>query len=122
MGVAVGDVNNDGRPDVFLSGYGESRLFLNNGNGTFTDVTAAAGVGSPLWGTSAAFLDFDRDGWLDLVVTHYVDFEPGHACSGPKGFLDYCHPREFRGTVTTLYRNLGAAGGPGVRFADVTLA
>ncbi len=118
MGVAVGDVNNDGRPDVFLTGYGEARLFLNRGDGTFADVTAAAGLSSPLWGTAAAFLDFDRDGWLDLVVTHYVDYEPGTKCNGMRGHPDYCHPKIFAGTVTTLYRNIGSPEG---RFVDVTL-
>jgi hypothetical protein len=121
MGVAVGDVNNDGRPDVFLTGYGEARLFLNNGNGTFTDVTAEAGVGSPLWGTSAAFLDFDRDGRLDLVVTHYLNYDRGTPCAGPQGHRDYCHPKQFPGTVTNLYRNLGGPDGK-VRFADVTVS
>jgi enediyne biosynthesis protein E4 len=101
MGCAVGDVNNDGRPDVFLTGYGDARLFVNRGDKTFADVTAAAGVGSPLWGTSATFLDFDRDGWLDLVATHYLDYEPGSDCPGPKGRPDYCHPKTFPGTVTT---------------------
>src|SRR5947208_11911400 len=73
MGVAVGDVNNDGLPDVLLTEYGGVRLFLNNGNGTFTDVTKEAGLDRLLWGTSASFVDYDRDGWLDLVVVNYVD-------------------------------------------------
>jgi enediyne biosynthesis protein E4 len=119
MGAAVGDVNNDGRADVFVSGYGDARLFVNRGDKTFADVTAAAGVGSPLWGTSATFLDFDRDGWLDLVVTHYLDYQPGSHCPGPKGLPDYCHPKTYPGTVTNLYRNLGSPDG---RFADVTLS
>lgn len=118
MGCAVGDVNNDGRPDVFVTGFGDARLLLNRGDKTFADVTSAAGVGSPLWGTSATFLDFDRDGWLDLVATHYLDYEPGSDCPGPKGLPDYCHPKTFPGTVTTLYRNQGGADG---RFEEVTL-
>src|SRR5262249_37492120 len=65
-GVAVGDVNNDGRPDVLVTQYGGLKLFLNNGNGTFTEVAREAGLDSVLWGTSACFVDFDRDGWLDL--------------------------------------------------------
>src|SRR5437762_2762486 len=67
MGVAVGDVNNDGWPDVFLTEYGRVRLFLNNGNGTFTDITQEDGLDNPHWGTSAAFVDYDRVVWLDLV-------------------------------------------------------
>src|SRR5260370_3505898 len=76
QGVAVGDVNNDGLPDVLLTQYGGIKLFLNQGNGKFKDVTAEAGLSNPLWGTSAAFLDYDRDGWLDLVVANYVDYDP----------------------------------------------
>src|SRR5262245_33804544 len=72
MGVAVGDVNNDGWPDVLVTQYGSLRLFLNNGDGTFADLTRAAGLGSPLWGTSASFIDYDRDGWPDLVAVNYV--------------------------------------------------
>ncbi len=68
MGVAVGDVNNDGLPDVLLTEYGAVRLFLNQGNGRFIDQTQAAGLDNPRWATSAAFFDYDRDGWLDLVV------------------------------------------------------
>jgi hypothetical protein len=123
MGVAIGDVNNDGRPDVLLTEYGGVRLFLNNGNGTFTDVTREAGLDRLLWGTSASFVDYDRDGWLDLVVVNYVDYEPSRSCGDPGGSRDYCGPHMFPGTVTKLYRNLGAAPGKAgaVRFEDVTL-
>jgi hypothetical protein len=120
MGVAVGDVNNDGRPDVFLTEYGRCRLFLNNGDGTFTDVTREAGLDSPSWATSAAFFDYDRDGWLDLVVVNYVDYDPSLSCASGAGRPDYCHPNRFGPMVTRLYRNLGP-GRPGVRFEDVTL-
>jgi hypothetical protein len=122
MGVAVGDVNNDGRPDVLLTEYGRCRLFLNNGDGTFRDVTRAAGVDNPAWGTSAAFFDFDRDGWLDLVVVNYVDYDPSVRCGSAGGRPDYCHPNTFPGTVARLFRNLGPAAGPaGARFEDVTV-
>ncbi|MCS7046697.1 MAG: VCBS repeat-containing protein, partial [Gemmataceae bacterium] len=67
-GVIVGDVNNDGRPDVVVLQFGGVKLFVNEGHGVFRDVTQAAGLDNPLWATSANFLDFDRDGWLDLVV------------------------------------------------------
>jgi hypothetical protein len=125
MGVAVGDVNNDGWPDVCLTGYGGTRLFLNNGgNGTFTEVTREAGFDSPLWGSSAAFVDYDRDGWLDLVVVNYVDYDPSVRCTNAAGRADYCFPSTFPGTVTKLFRNRGpqVGGRPGaVRFEDVTL-
>ncbi len=116
MGVAIGDVNNDGRPDVLLTEYKRVRLFLNNGDGTFRDVTRQAGLDNPLWATSAAFFDYDRDGWLDLVVVNYVDYDPTWPCSGAGGKRDYCAPRTFRGRITRLFRNLG-----GKRFQDVTV-
>jgi hypothetical protein len=123
MGVAVGDVNNDGRPDVLLTLYGGLKLFLNNGDGTFSDVTAEAGLSNPLWGTSAAFFDYDRDGWLDLVVVNYVAYDPKHECRSPEGVRDFCGPRAFAGTRSKLFRNLGGPAGGGaarVRFADVS--
>ncbi len=122
MGVAIGDVNNDGWPDVLITQYGGVKLFLNNGDGkSFTDVTHAAGLDSLLWGTSAAFFDYDRDGWLDLVVVNYVDYDPSVECAvGSRP--SYCHPSSFSGTVTKLYHNLGPTpDGKGVRFEDVTL-
>jgi hypothetical protein len=120
MGVAVGDVNNDGKPDVLVTEYGGVRLFLNNGNGTFSDVTRQAGLSNPLWGVSAAFLDYDRDGWLDLVVVNYVDYDPTWACTGPGGAPDFCPPRPFKGAVTRLFRNLGKTAGAPPRFHDVS--
>src|SRR5262249_50342108 len=122
MGVAVGDVNNDGRPDVVLTEYGGTRLFLNQGGGRFLEVTRQAGLDNPLWATSAAFFDFDRDGWLDLVVVNYIDYDPSFTCAGPGGKLDFCGPNMFQGTVARLYRNRGPQPGrPGVSFEDVTL-
>jgi hypothetical protein len=122
MGAAVGDIDNDGFPDLLLTEYGRVRLFRNNGNGTFADVTAEAGVGSPLWSTSAAFADFDRDGWLDLAVCGYVDYDPSIPCPGSGGRTDYCHPKGFPGSVTRVYRNLGADPAKRGRFRDVSVA
>jgi hypothetical protein len=124
QGVAVGDVNNDGLPDVLITEYGRVRLFLNNGNGTFADVTKQAGLDNPLWGASAAFLDYDRDGWLDLVIVNYLDYDPKKACADNAGKPDFCGPHAFAGTVAKLYHNLGRQAGDGpnvVRFEDVTV-
>ena len=122
MGVAVADVNNDGRPDVLLTEYGATRLFLNQGAGRFVEITREAGLDNPLWATSAAFFDFNRDGWLDLIVVNYVDYDPSIPCTGRGGKLDFCGPNSFKGTAPRLYRNLGAQPGkPGVRFEDVTV-
>jgi hypothetical protein len=123
MGVAVGDVNNDGLPDLLITQYGGVRLLLNQGSGKFKDVTKEAGLDNPSWGASASFLDFDGDGWLDLVVVNYVDYDPGWRCTAPSGERDYCAPKVFAGTVTRLFRNLGRVKGKGpmVRFEDVTV-
>ncbi len=120
-GVAIGNVNNDGRPDVCLTQYGGVQLFVNQGDGTFRDTTTEAGLEHPFWATSAAFVDYDRDGWLDLVVVNYLRYDPSVVCEMVGG-QDFCHPRTFPGTVTKLYRNLGGSRGKKakVRFEDVT--
>ncbi len=114
MGVAIGDINNDGLPDVLVTQYAGSRLFLNNGNGIFTDITRSAGLDLVLWGTSASFVDYDRDGWLDFVVVHYLDYGAGRPCTDVGGRPEYCPPQAFHGTVSKLYRNLGAGRAGGV--------
>ena len=111
MGVAVGDYDNDGFPDLLVLGYGRCILYHNNGNGTFTDVTAHAGVeNSGRWASSAAWFDYDNDGKLDLVIANYVDWSPerNFYCGdrGP-GMRSYCHPDDFHGQPPTLYHNNG---------------
>ena len=127
MGVAVGDINNDGLPDVVVTQYGGIKLFLNNGNGKFADITQKAGIENQAWGTSAAFFDFDRDGWLDLVVVNYVDYDPSWVCHSANGEREHCGPNTFHGTASRLFRNLGAPlARPSLsplvpRFQDVTV-
>ncbi len=111
MGVAVGDYDNDGFPDLLVLGYGRCILYHNNGDGTFTDVTARARVeNSGHWGSSAAWFDYDNDGKLDLVIANYVDWSPerNFYCGdkGP-GMRSYCHPDDFHGQPPTLYHNNG---------------
>jgi hypothetical protein len=120
MGVAVGDVNNDGWPDVLVTEYQGIRLFLNNRNGTFSDVTKAAGLDNAFWGTSASFVDYDRDGWLDLVVVNYVFYNPQTTCVPKNGKQEYCGPQTFDGTAARLFRNLGKGTGGPPRFEDAT--
>jgi enediyne biosynthesis protein E4 len=124
-GVAVGDVNNDGKPDILLSQYGGIRLFLNLGGGKFADATADSGLANLSWGVSSAFLDYDRDGWLDLVVVNYLDHDPKIECRSPEGVLDFCGPNSFAGTSSKLFRNLGHkpnGDAPAAKFEDVSLA
>jgi len=111
MGVAVDDYDNDGFPDLFVCGYRRCILYHNNGDGTFTDVTAHAGVAnSGLWASSAAWFDYDNDGRLDLVIANYVDWSPerNFYCGdrGP-GMRSYCHPDDFNPLPPTLYHNNG---------------
>jgi hypothetical protein len=120
IGAAVGDIDNDGRPDVLVTQYGGLKLFHNEG-GVFRDITKQAGLDSVLWGTSAAFFDYDRDGWLDLVVVNYVDYDPSRPCSTGRGQRDYCGPGAFDGSVTKLFHNRGRGPDGAVRFEDVTL-
>ena len=109
QGVAVGDYNNDGYPDLYVTGYGRAILYRNNGNGTFTDVTQQAGVGDVGgWSTSAGWFDYDKDGWLDLVVTNYIDWSPKTNlwCGEQKpGYRSYCNPNNYHGQKTRLYHN-----------------
>ena len=109
QGVAVGDFDNDGYPDLYVMGYGHAILYHNNGDGTFTDVTAKAGVGDEgQWSTSAAFFDYDRDGYLDLVVCNYIQWNyKDNLWCGDKhpGYRCYCHPDHYHGQKLRLYHN-----------------
>lgn len=119
MGAAVGDIDNDGDLDLYVTNLGPNQLFRNNGNGTFTEIGQTAGVDDPRWSTSAAFLDYDRDGDLDLYSVNYVDFtvRTHKACYAPTGELDYCTPAAYRPVSDRLFRNDGQG-----KFTDVTQA
>jgi enediyne biosynthesis protein E4 len=117
MGCAVGDYDNDGLVDLYVTGLGANVLFRNNGDGTFADVTTRAGLADESWSTSASWLDFDRDGHLDLFVGHFVKWTPEThiLCTYDGRYQSYCSPRPFPGDSNRLYRNNGDG-----TFTDVT--
>ena len=116
MGCLAADYDNDGDADLYLTNFGKNQLYRNNGDGTFTDVTSHAGVGDGSWSVSASFGDFNLDGYLDLYVANYLDYqlETAHACF-LEGVHIYCGPHEYPGARDTLYRNNGNG-----TFTDVT--
>jgi hypothetical protein len=108
MGVAVGDYDNDGFPDLYVTGYDANTLYHNDGHGHFQAVTDRAGVAGGGWSVSAAFFDYDNDGWLDLIVTRYVEWNFGRDvyCGERRpGYREYCHPSTFPMTTSILYHN-----------------
>ena len=115
MGVAVGDYDNDGFPDLYVTSYGKNILYHNNGDGTFTDVTTKAGVAAGGWSVSAGFFDYDNDGHLDLFVARYMDWDADHnkICGGD--WHTYCPPGVFPATACQLFHNRGDG-----TFEDVT--
>jgi enediyne biosynthesis protein E4 len=117
MGVAIGDYDNDGRDDVYITALGGDHLFHNEGNGHFRDVTKEAGIDNQAFGTSAAWLDYDRDGKLDLFVANYVQWTAKGDlwCSLDGSTKSYCTPESYKGTAPKLFHNLG-----GGKFEDAT--
>jgi enediyne biosynthesis protein E4 len=118
LGVAIGDYDNDGFDDIFISTVGQSHLFHNNGNGTFTDVTKSAGLWGPNeFSTGAAWVDYDRDGKLDLVVANYVQWseQTDLYCTLDGSHKSYCTPESYKGTSARLWHNLGNG-----KFEDAT--
>jgi len=110
MGVAVGDFDNDGFPDLYITNLGSNTLYRNNGDGTFTDITEKAGVKCGGWSAGACFFDYDRDGKLDLFVTRYLDwdFDKNIYCGEHRdGYRSYCHPDQFKPTTHMLFHNNG---------------
>ena len=113
QGVAIGDVDNDGDADVYVTNYGADVFYRNNGDGTFA--LEAVGLSNEAWGTSATFGDYDRDGDLDLYVANYVQFDPEMVCRGKHSAPDYCNPKVFEPATDRLFQNNGDGS-----FTDVT--
>ncbi len=130
MGAAVGDVNNDGFPDIYVTCFGPDHLFVNRRDGTFHDQTHSAKIENERWGASAVFFDYDRDGWLDLFVTNYVDYDPARPCHTNNGEQDFCNPAQFPRTADKLFHNVTGKIADSkltrntslVQFEDVSLA
>jgi hypothetical protein len=120
FGCTAGDIDDDGDRDLYVTAYGANLLYRNDGRGVFTDVTAAAGVGSPLWSAGAGFADADGDGDLDLYVANYVDYDVAdnlYCGENRPGWRTVCHPRNFDALPDILYRNRGDG-----TFEDATAA
>ena len=117
MGAAVGDINNDGWADLYVTNLGSNQMFLNNRDGTFADVTNKTATDDMRWSTSASFFDYDRDGWLDLMVVNYAVFSTATSpnCYAATSARDYCTPRAFRSPGNRLFHNKGDG-----TFEDVT--
>lgn len=113
QGVAIGDVDNDGDADVYVTNYGADVFYRNNGDGTFA--LKEVGLSNEAWGTSATFGDYDKDGDLDLYVANYVQFDPEMVCRGKHSAIDYCNPNVFEPATDRLFQNNGDAS-----FTDVT--
>ena len=106
VGCCIGDYDNDGDPDIYISYFGRNQLYSNNGDGTFSDLTQQAGVGDSRWGTSCSFADYNNDGYLDLYVANYVDFQLDNNPKCSRGnFPTYCNPDIFPSTSGILYHN-----------------
>jgi hypothetical protein len=116
MGLAAGDIDNDGDIDIYVSNYGPDTLYRNNGDGTFTDITEEAGIHNSNWSSSVMFFDYDQDGFLDIYVANYLAYDSTVKCTDRGGRLDYCGPEGFSGVSNVLYRNDG-----GKRFVDVSI-
>ncbi|MFQ5638966.1 MAG: CRTAC1 family protein [bacterium] len=117
MGTAVGDIDNDGYVDVYITNYGPDALYRNNGDGRFTDISKHAGIRNPAWGCSVIFLDYNLDAYLDIYVTNYIAYDPKNRCKDRSGRQDYCGPGGFQAVPDILYRNNGNG-----TFTDVSIA
>ena len=122
MGVAAGDIDNDGAVDLYVTNFGADQLWRGHGDCTFSNVTRSAGITGVEWSVSASFVDFDRDGWLDLYAGNYVDFSVAthKPCFSTSSARDYCGPRSYNPVPDRLWRNRGAVTGGAVTFEDVS--
>lgn len=107
QGLAIGDADNDGDLELYVTNYGPDLFYINDGHGRFTNATRRAGIRGEAWSTAAAFCDYDADGFQDLYVVHYVRYDEGKRCTDPSDRPEYCGPRSFNGTPDTLYKNNG---------------
>jgi hypothetical protein len=116
MGVAVGDIDNDGDVDVYISNDGPDALYRNNGDGIFTNVTSSTGINNPDWGICVIFIDYDLDDFLDIFVANYVKYDTSTICTDRLGRRDYCGPQGFPGFCDKLFHNNGDG-----TFEDVSI-
>ena len=116
MGVAIGDIDNDGYVDVYISNDGPDELYLNNGDGTFTNITKDSGIDNPDWGVSATFVDYNLDNHLDIFVANYVNYDTSVVCTDRVDRRDYCGPQGFPGYMDRLFKNNGDG-----TFTDVSV-
>jgi hypothetical protein len=121
MGAIAGDINNDGLPDMVVTEYSATRVFQNLGGGHFREITTEAAIDNPRWAAPAGFIDFDRDGWLDLVVGNYIDYDPTQLCNDQQGRQDFCGPKAFPSTATRLWHNITRNAGAVPKFEDWTV-
>ena len=120
MSCLAGDLTNDGLPELVVLEYGQVRVFWNRGKGRFQELGSESGIENPRWAMAGSLLDYDRDGWLDIVVGNYLDYDPTQECLDAHGRRDFCAPSGFGGTASRIWKNVAGEGGGQPRFEDQT--